>query len=99
MCVCELKAIKTGPSEFEAAQRTEMTSSLPHPALLEDLSKTCAPLSPCTLQIDGVPASSVFFFFFFVRECLFGLQFIILDFAVSRWVLTSFVVRLACFSR
>lgn len=32
-------------SELEPVQRTRMTSSLPHPALLEDLSKTCG----CTL--------------------------------------------------
>lgn len=44
-----------------------MTSSLPHPALLEDLSKTCAPLSLHTANWWSAGLHC----FFFVRECLF----------------------------
>lgn len=66
VCVCECvgepEAIKkhTRPSEFEPVQRTEMTSSLPHPALLEDLSKTCGSALPAHCKLTWVLDSNVF---------------------------------------
>lgn len=53
-CVCwwvRSHLNRTRPSKFEPVQRTEMTSSLPHPVLLEDLSKTCGSALPAHCKL------------------------------------------------
>lgn len=70
-CCCAWSHLKhTLPGKFEPVQRTEMTSSLPHPALLEDLSKTCGSTLPlhCTLIGSWTPM----FFLLLERTCVFA---------------------------
>lgn len=84
---------------FGPVQRTQMTSSLPHSALLEDLSKPCgsALFTLCTLAVDR--ALYVFLCRDF-RLCVHKLAyFYYLLFSRSLWGLTWFVRRLACFNK